>query len=443
MSTRIRDMINNLFAEVMIDKIFSMLREFKSTLRNEFGEYIELGNLEAIEPIERIKGVFTDGSNVVAERRGAGLAVFSATSLVYEITQGAISFQNRYILTPDNLLLLLVPRFYLGTRANMIMRGLEYIASLYAIQGENGVSLAVYDGSYSSTLLSAQWGIEHLYRDLRRLLNEDKQLILNVCNSVSKDVKKFLDEVFSSVRPHKIVQKFFVGYPKTIVDVYEATKQSNEIPSEADIALLNFIAMFIENNFAFWALKKLFEEAKKNNIFLLWINKEPESRVLTKKVRNKAVSVFTDVVVLDYSLGKGDYIIFKAVPEIKAENMYVEAKFRNSSTHALIPNVAKYIYGNYGRYTIVYVKYRDYTIQFSYPQGLVDEDGYPLRLIKTFESISPNGYPIPLQHAHTTTAIRLRLADIIADSILNSAKGEYAKLLRLLIGVTGRRLAGV
>jgi len=441
-----------------VERVLDELTRSKEIFREMNPSEIKVGKLDEIEPYEEARGIFVDGSNVVSERRGAGIAIFSVASLLFSIRGSDLTFESKYLLTPDLCFLFLVPRFYVGTRANTIMRGLENIVAAYMAEKNENIDFVMMDGSFASVLLSPKWGIQHLYSDFYLVLREsigDKSVdidekVIDTCEKISIATMEALNDIFKENDPKAIARRFIEKYVESIAKIYDSVLDSCDIPDSVRIPLMNFVTMFFETNFSMMALKRLMELAGKKDIFLMWLNKEPESRTLTKKSPNKVFRMFTDAMVLDFSLENGEYLLNTSPPEITNPRIYVKAgeKLDTSVTHAVVPEIAESVY-RFGKYGLIYSKYVDFVIQYSYSRNMIDVDNetadhMALRIIRTLRDISPLGYPIPMIQAHSTTILRYSLADIVADSFIRLLeKSEKMFLIKKLIGKTGRKLAGV
>ena len=460
--------LKNMISAKHAEDIMEELKNFKYRVKEQLGT-INVDSLDNIDGIDGAIGVFTDGSNVVSERRGAGVAIFSAASLLFEISGKNLKFRGKHIITPNDCILIIIPRFYIGTRANTIMRGIEYLSTLHLISTTKDIDFAIIDGSYVSTLLSARWGIEHLYRDFYNTLTAfcsssktskkpKTDIIVDICESISDATNRILsNHVFRGLRrPQSILSNFCENYAEYISMIYEAVVNNHEIPEPCYVSLMNYVSMFFEINLSMKALVMLLNNAHKRRLVLLWLNKEPESRILTKNVDHKLFRMFTDATVLDFSLDNGEFLHHYGLPSISPSGIYISktlASRTSSSSHVLIPELADVIYGIYGEYGVVYVKYLEYVIQYTYPRtlfGVFDEerlkiDEAVLKYIKLLGNISDVGYPLPMIHAHNTTVLKAGLAEILADKFTEilSLDPRLSQLARRLIGKTGRRLIGI
>jgi len=137
-------------------------------------------------------------------------------------------------LTPDICFLILVPRFYVGTRANNIMKAMELIITTHMIRN-NDVDFAVLDGSYLSTLLSARWGIEHLYHDVYGIftgyleeqtgdLRDAEQQFIDFCDIISDATLRILkNNIFGGTHePRTIVNRFLSNYVTNIGIIFDS-----------------------------------------------------------------------------------------------------------------------------------------------------------------------------------------------------------------------------
>jgi len=220
---------------------------------------------------------------------------------------------------------------------------------------------------------------------------------------------------------------------------------------------MNFIAMFLEINFMMESLRILLDIAKRKKILLLWLNKEPESRILTKKLDHKLFRMFTDAFALDFSLSNGEYLMHTGQLEVTTSGKYVSRKVRiknlRKAAHSVVPEIADEVYGLYGLYGIIYVKYVDFVIQYTYPRNIfgsnetsrANVDALALKTVRLLGDTSPVGYPEPMIQVHLHTVIREKLADVMADSFIRilDRQGALSKIVKKFIGKSGRKLAGI
>jgi len=469
-SNIIADRLKSMLSIGSPNELLRKLSDFKHIVSEKYPNAIRLGLLSEISIGDSVIGVFTDGSNAISERRGAGVAVFSASSLLFEIGGEKARFVRKYVLTPDICFLILIPRFYVGTRANNIMKGMEFITTTYMIDNNN-VDFAVLDGSYISTLLSARWGIEHLYRDVYGIFTKyletqtddarsAEQQFIDLCDTISDTTLKILRrDIFGDTNePRKIVSTFLSSYVRNIEEILDSVDQKFSIPEEGEISLINFIAMFMETNFMMEGLRRLLSTARRKKVPLLWLNKEPESRILTKKLDHKLFRMFTDAFALDFSLDDGEYLMHTGQLEVPASGKYVTRRTGKKNnlrkaTHSVIPEIADEVYGEYGLYGIIYVKYRDFVIQYTYPRNILgsdldsrrNADSKALETVRILGYVSPVGYPEPMIHVHLHTVIREGLADVMADSFIRilDTRGVLSKIIKKFIGKSGRKLIGI
>ncbi len=453
-----RDIRSRLFGSIgrVLGSIDTDVRSMARSIKG-----VELGGLGDIECPDGAVGVFTDGSNVVSERRGAGIVAFSAVSLVFRISGGRLRVLERCILSPATCFLVMVPRFNVRTRANNIMRGLELLTATYMLEkgGDVQPSFVVLDGSYVSTLLSARWGIEHIYRDLYELSVKSAGSagmkhsdFVWMCGSISDHVRRFLEEeVFSTSEPGEISRRFLESHATAVDEMFEDLVGSFGVPDEAWSALINFLAMFLETNFMMECLRRLLVAARRRRKPLMWLNKEPESRMLARRL-GRSLRMLTDAMILDIALRRGEYLRCLDLPKIDPSGKYVDGeRCDRRATHALVPDLADEVYGIYGSYGVIYVKYADFVIQYTYPRAIFGPsreerhmlDSAVLSYVRMLWDASPLGYPHPMIQAHSTAVLREGLAEVMADSLLEGLTDERDGLIRRLIEKPGRRLAGV
>jgi len=467
MSTSLYNKIMKMLSLETVEGLYGELSRFRSWLESS-REGLRVGHVEDIEDLNEATIVFTDGSNAITERRGAGVAVFSASSLAYHIERGDMRFIDKYVLTPDICFLIILPRFYVGTRANNIMRSFEFLVTAYMADHIDDVDMVLLDGSYVSTLLSARWGIEHLYRDLLDVFyrhlevrNLDystlRETFVGVCDTISSEVSKLLNtKIFCESRtPRIIAERFLSNYVLSISSVVECVEENFGIPQDGQIPLLNYVAMFIETNFMMKSLRLLLETAKNLGIPVVWLNKEPESRILAKSLDSRLLRMFTDALILDFVLRKGEFLLYTEMPKITASGKYISDRIDirdlQKTTHAVVPETADIVYGEFGDYGVIYVKYSDFVIQYTYPRSILGHDrrdrerldSLLLGLVKLLGVVSPVGYPEPMIHAHLSTLLKSGLAEVMADSLASIIDSSGVDVLKRFIGKSGRRLVGI
>ncbi len=130
-----------LISEELISRTQKFLEEIISSLR----PYVK----EIRKSTDTFKATFTDGSFVLSERRGAGIALFSSVSIKAEI-KDTVKILTKEMIDPSKTLFIILPKFALKTRASTIMRALEYITTIKLC---DDVKYAFLDGSYLTTLL--------------------------------------------------------------------------------------------------------------------------------------------------------------------------------------------------------------------------------------------------------------------------------------------------
>ena len=410
----------------------------------------DLRSKDAIIEIPEIEkdfiGIFTDGSNVLAERRGAGIAIFSAYSIKYGLEGNKKSIFGHSEISPEDTLMVILPRFAMVSRANTIMRAFEFISTL--MNFDRNIDFIVLDGSYISTLLDPSRVISPIYRDLLNILRsssaEVQQNFSQVIDYLDTQVTRMFDDIFGKGNLRTLPQDFIYNYYNIIEDIWNNTKDF--MPEEALITYHNFIITLVEQNFSAWVLCKLLERAYREGKPILWLSKDSESRIITKNYR--AINLSNDVSVLDFILRNGEILLMdkvKFLPPIEPmKNTVLEGEnpLAGRKVYALTRKLANNIYGNFGGYSLVYVKYKNFVIQFTYPRKLIKK-GEIMQIISLLRQISDEGYPEPLIYTHNRTVLRKQIVENLADGLFENCKRQGKNLLCNLISVAGRRLAGI
>jgi len=417
-----------------IEKAKKWLQEKKATekIRSNYEDFVS---------------VFTDGSNVVSERRGCGVAIFSSISIKYKRDNSGEEIVNFFQINPQDTILIILPKYYVSSRANTIMRGLEYITAYNLI--DDDITFFVFDGSYVTSLIEPRASIRDLYTELIRIAKSLKpvkynEIIFEIIGIMEEKLYRRMQSIFS-VESDKIYKEFFAHYYTLFEETY------NEIENTIDKSVLsaisgylqNYLFLFIEQNFVLSALKLLLDTLQRKNIPAIWISKDAEGRHLTREL--KAISLSNDLALLDFILGNREFLpVSKLVnlSEIEPDRVTIyEAKEVDNvgKVYATFQEFAETLYEDYRKYEIVYAKLGGPVIQLSYPKKIVNIETLKDILGKLL-TISKFGYPQPLVYVHNRSLLRERMIKQLAEGIYKFCEKSSSGFLCNLLKRSGRDL---
>ena len=383
-------------------------------------------------------GVATDGSNVICERRGSTIILFSAISITFMYDGGRYRVVNYSEADPSEFLFIAIPKFASVSRANTLMRSLEYEVTLSEIGKNKEKDLVMMDGSYASTLLDSGRILNQVYKDLSDLYHGRR----NELAGILRDVEKVMDTIIAKLeneKPLERARKFFENY-YIYVDTLSANVMDKVLPA-ARISLLNFIIMSLEQSYALLCLRELIEACRKRDILLAWISKDSESRILSKNFGS--FSLLNDITIMDIVLDKDKYIILNEIVNIPPiTKKWLMTKIANRDIYFVPRRLADTIYDNYGEYLTAYPKYLDYSIQITAPKLMVDQNKMD-KIVSMLKHLSPLGYPEPLLLVHNRTKIAKKLVENISEGLYQRIKGKISPLIRNMIGDIGRQRIGI
>lgn len=414
----------------LIDATDNMLRSVGTALAPKMRE-VKLDHSSYV-------GVATDGSNVICERRGSTIILFSAISITFMYDGGRYRVVNYSEADPSEFLFIAIPKFASVSRANTLMRSLEYEVTLSEIGKNKEKDLVIMDGSYASTLLDSGRILNQVYKDLSDLYHGRR----NELAGILRDVEKVMDTIIAKLeneKPLERARKFFENY-YLYVDTLSAKVMDKVLPA-ARISLLNFIIMSLEQSYALLCLRELIEACRKRNILLAWISKDSESRILSKNFGS--FSLLNDITIMDIVLDKDKYIILNEIVNIPPiTKKWLMTKIANRDIYFVPRRLADTIYDNYGEYLTAYPKYLDYSIQITAPKLMVDQDKMDI-IVSMLKHLSPLGYPEPLLLVHNRTKIAKKLVENISEGLYQRIKGKISPLIRNMIGDIGRQRIGI
>jgi len=425
-----RDLIKGAKEDIM--RVKSVIEEKKATDRISGERY-------------SATGVFTDGSNIVDERRGCGLAVFSSVSVIYT-NKGEEKAVKTITINPEETLMLIFPKFNLVSRANTIMRSFEYLTAIEAIDDQ--VDVIVFDGSFVTALIDPKTSVRDLYAEIYRILkNLSPTKFVDVYHGIleiiDEKINRFLENVNAKGHAQEKAKffrrKYYDAY-KSILDEIESGIPSNYY-SPIKNYLQNYIFLLIEQNFAANNLLGVLERAKKHNVPVVWISKDTESRLVTKNLRS--LTLANDQALLDFIMDSKEYLLVEKIVElskINAETMTIDFPDdvkRYEKTFAVTRKIAERLYTDFSDYAIVYAKLYGPVLQLSYPKALVEDDKLESLLIY-LNSISYMGYPKPLIYVHNRSTLRERVAKILSEGMYKLCVESEDRFLCNLLQKSGR-----
>lgn len=379
-----------------------MLFEKKKAVREISGEKRDLS------------GIFTDGSNVLSERRGCGVALFSAVSILYNRSNLEKKVLRSFIISPEETLFIILPKFNLTSRINTIMRGFEYLSALSIFQ--NDVDLVVFDGSYVTSLIEPRAVSREYFSDIVRIANalspkNYSEVIFSMVNKMDDLLGKQLDSLFSETgKLGEIYKMFLKNYYKMYSEMYEEVKEI--LKGQLDVlksTVQNYIFSLIEQNFSIKALSLIIKKAEEMKIPVIWVSKDSESRLLTKILAS--ITLSNDLSLLDFILEDNQYINVSGISElseIEPHRMTIKKKEeigKTGKTYGVLRDLADSFYSTYSEYDVTYSKIGGPVLQLTYPKKLVS----PRRIdeiLSYLRSISIMGYPEPLIFVHNRSILR-------------------------------------
>ena len=389
------------------------------------------------------KVICTDGSNVISERRGAAIALFSATSLIYNYHNGEKEVLGLFELDPAKTLFIFIPKFAVISRANTLMRAFEYIVTIEALNRNKDVDYVILDGSYISTLLDPTRIISPIYHDLVDVFAGKKDVLVKILTSLEDEVKTIIKELESAQNTISLIDIFLNNYYNYIDQLI--AKFDEQIPENAKITFQNYVVSIIEQNFTAYCLSKLLKTVEELKVPVLWLSKDSESRILAKNY--SAFSLLNDLSILDFILEPDEYLVLNDIIEIppidERRVKFVEYQKGVKWEIYVIPReLTETIYTEHGAYTIIYAKFTDFVIQFTYPTALKNQLDLG-KFLADLKNISELGYPEPLIIVHNRTLIHRKLIENLSDGLYERCKEKGDTIICNIIGDRGRRRIGI
>ncbi len=430
------DDIINSFPSTLLNSAHNVLNDISRDLRDR--RLIK----KLTESTSEFRVISTDGSNALVERRGGAIAIFSAVSLVYKHLHGKNEIESMTELDPAQALFIIVPKYSVVSRANTLMRAFEYLVTGHVLENSSNVDYILLDGSFSSVLLDPMRIILPLYEDLRNLIPDEESRAKILLRLVEK-VKEEISEL-RNMNELKTAELFFSNYYLMIERILESFM--NIIPEGAKIIFQHYVISVLEQSFAGMALSRLIEKANSLKKPIIWISKDSESRILSKKYG--IFGLFNDLTLLDFVLKRNEYLTlndFIEIPPINERRLRFISKISGEKIE--IPIIARdlisTIYSGYGKYKITYVKFLEFVIQLSYPEKLSEYIGELSEFLSNLKAISKLGYPEPLIIAHYRTKLSQKLIENLSEGIYERCREKRNDILCNAISDSGRRKIGL
>lgn len=383
-------------------------------------------------------GVATDGSNVICERRGSTIVLFSAISVTFRFDGAKYDVTSYSEIDPSNFLFIAIPKFASVSRANTLMRSLEYEVTLSEIRKDDERTLVMMDGSYASTLLDSGRILNQVYKDLSDIYSANRNELADILRKIEVGMREIMKNL-AREKPLNRAKKFFEDY-YTYIDMLSSGILDLVAP-KARISLINFIVMSLEQSYALLGLRDLIETCRENEILLAWISKDSESRILSKNFG--AFSLLNDITIMDIVLDKDKYIILNEIADIPAiTKKWLMTRIGGKDVYFVPRELVDGIYDVYGEYITAYPKYLDYSIQITAPKSIVSDNDVDT-IISMLRNISPLGYPEPLILVHNRTKIAKELVESISEGLYQRVRGRINPLIRNMIGDIGRQRIGI
>jgi len=399
------------------------------------------------------KVVFTDGSNVLSERRGCGVSIFSSISIMYSVSDDGFYVLDNCMLGPERTLLILLPRFNLVSRANSIMRGLEYLTALSLLT--KGADMIVFDGSYVTSLLEPRKTVRDIYLDIRSLLREAygdkyKEIMYKLVSIIDRELDERIVRKLRPSKPLEFADWFFTNYYKVFENIYEILRTESQISMKETLVskIQNYLFLLIEQTFTATALATVLNYSHEKHLPVIWISKDTESRIITRAYRS--ISLSNDTVLMDFVLGPKKYLRVSEITdlsEVSADRFTIAQKedinYIDRSYSIPMVLVTK-IYVNFSEYEVVYGKLggtNSPTIQLTFPKDLMRNEERDMLdvVLSVLLKTSKYGYPDPLRVVHQRSTLREKSIKIISDGLYRSCK-DRDEILCALLRDSGRDL---
>lgn len=391
-------------------------------------------------------GIFTDGSNVLSERRGCGIALFSTVSILYNKNNPNKKVVRSFIINPEDTLFIVLPKFNLASRINTIMRGFEYISAMSILNDD--VDLVVFDGSYVTSMIEPRAVSREYFSDIVRVASKlaptkHQEIIFEMIERLDGTISSELDKIFKDVGDvGGVYKKFIREYYNIYGETYNTVKDLLKLPLEVlKSTIQNYIFALIEQNFAVKALSLVMKKAANLNIPVVWVSKDSESRLLTKILSSIALS--NDLSLLDFILEDNQYVSASSLSElseIEPERMTIRKMdeiVKTGKTYGVLRDLAENFYRDFAEYDVTYAKMGGPVLQLTYPKKLVDSKKLGV-VLSYLRSISIMGYPEPLIFVHNRTVLRERVIKILSESIYQICSKRETYFLCNLLQKSGR-----
>ncbi len=432
---KLDDLLSNL-PDSLIQGTHDVIKNISSDLRSR--DIIK----EINEDQSSFKVLATDGSNALVERRGGAIALFSAISIVYDHSERGNKIESIYELDPSQALFIILPKYAVISRANTLMRALEYLLTCSAIEDSKEIDYIILDGSFSSVLLDPMRIILPIYEDLRSLI-PDTELRANLLIDLAKEIADKMKDL-RTLDAKDAMLTFLSNYYHIIQDILESFM--DQVPEGAKITFQHYAISTLEQSFAGMALSRLIETADKLKKAIVWISKDSESRMLTKKYG--IIGLFNDLTLLDFILKPREHLVlndFMDIPPINERRLRFINKINNKRME--IPIIARdlieSIYAGYGAYEVSYVKFTNFVIQLSYPRRLSYYLNGLNQFLSNLETISKLGYPEPLIIVHYRCKINQKLIENISEGLYKRCKESRNEVVCNAISDLGRKRIGL
>lgn len=411
------------------EELISRTKKFIEEMIRDLRPYVK----KIRESTNAFKATFTDGSFVLSDRRGAGIALFSSVSIKTKI-KDTIKILTKEMINPSETLFVILPKFALRTRASTIMRALEYITTIKLC---DDVKYAFLDGSYLTTLLLPFSVISSTFYDTTSSIQTDEEFssFINFLEELSAIVSSILRSIKISSLSFENLIEIYYNAAERFLDL------SGKFRRDLMIPLQNYSFIFLEQNLTALLLAELINRGKKLGFSPIWISKDSESRILAKE---KGITGFSnDLTIMDFVLKKGEYIVLSDVitlPPVSKEKVTVDdlRKISRRTVYILLPEIANRIYDKFSEYDIIYAKFGDYSLQITFPRNLAD----PFEIVSDISRISyQRGYPEPMILVHNMAVLREKTIEVLSDGL--SKKCEENKILCQLLSDSGRKKIGI
>ncbi|ABL78790.1 DNA double-strand break repair nuclease NurA [Thermofilum pendens] len=357
---------------------------------------------------------FVDGSNVVDERRGAYVAVFSVASIVLDSGRlRPVSHGSRHPLVAR-----IVPKGFGEQRANLYMSILELLSAARLVR--SGVEAVFLDGSYVSEMMVVFGYPRDVYEEAQGLVDRE------AAESYAGEAAGLVEEALGS-EGVKGAAKLFEGVSGLAWRLY--TRLGGGVGGVEKRVLLDYSYVFAEVAVYLEALRSLLTAGRESGVPLFWVAKDADTDQLAEK--EGVGGWLNDVTLLDYAWRRleGVYTVLEG------------REFGRPKPCAAPGKLVEELFAKWRRYRVAYFKLRLHgpVLQMTFP-GYVGEDEAREALATLSSLAESRGYPKPLSYVHNMAVLNPELARLVGDELYKRAESP---VLKAMLAPSGRVQAGL